>query len=229
MRYIKHCVSDALQKDIAVFNDKLKDLKLKKMQIECAIFQERLTRIRAIQRYRTMVDGKQKIARFADEELTPAMQEARRLVEGCSSLEVVVSELKVRYDSLCKAEKRQEAKFRSEFTELKQPIVEHLLRHYKKRPRTDRLTTTSVTYLIEVARCVASNEKSDVLPRECLDFLRGMDSLDSMPRNLPPQINADHWRTMCRLRRMKVEMETKVKKKEQEMIYLLKYIHMSVP
>ncbi|KAL6262925.1 hypothetical protein P5V15_005713 [Pogonomyrmex californicus] len=202
---------DALQRDIAAFNDKLKDLELRKMQIECAILQERLMRIRAIRRYRMMIDGRQEIARLADEELAPATQEARRLAEVCSSLETVVSELKIRYENLCKAEKRQEAKFRSEFAELKQPIVEHLLRHYKKRPRAGRLTTTSITYLTEVAKCVAGNEKPDVLPRECLDFLRGIDALDSMPRNLPSQINVDHWRTMCKLRRAKIETETKVR------------------
>jgi len=208
LRYL--CILDALQRDIAEFNDKLKDLELKKIQIECAIFQERLTRIQAIRRYRTIVDGRQEIACFTDEELAPATRETRRLAEECNSLEMVVSELKVRYDSLCKAEKRQEAKFRGEFAELKQPTVEHLFRHYKKRPRVGRLTTTSVTYLTEVARCVAGNEKSDVLPHECLDFLKGMDVLDLMPRNLPSQINADCWRIMCRLRRTKVEIETKV-------------------
>lgn len=207
------CVSDALRRDIAAFNDKLKDLELKKMQIECAILRERLSRIRAIQRHRTMVNGRQKIDRFADEELALAMREARGLAEECNSLEMVVSELKVRYDSLCKAEKRQEGKFRGEFPELKQPMVEHLFRHYKKRPKASRLTTTSVTYLMEVARCVVDSEKSDILPRECLDFLKGMDALDSMPRNLPSQINANYWRTMCKLRRMKVEVETKVRKK----------------
>ncbi|XP_036145766.1 cilia- and flagella-associated protein 43 [Monomorium pharaonis] len=202
---------DALQRDIAAFNDKLKDLELKKIQIECAILQERLMRIRTIQTYQNMVDGRQKIARLADEELAPVMREARKLTEECNSLEMIVSELKVRYDNLCKADKRLESKFRSEFSELKQPIVEHLFRHYKKRPRAGRLITTSVTYLTEVARCVANNEKSDILPRECLDFLKGMDVLDLMPRNLPLQINADHWRTMCRLRRMKIEIETKVR------------------
>ncbi|EGI69240.1 WD repeat-containing protein C10orf79 [Acromyrmex echinatior] len=201
---------DALQRDIAVFNDKLKDLELKKIQIESAILQERLTRLRTIRRHRTMVNGKEKIARFTNEKLTPAMQEARRLVEECNSLEMVVSELKVRYDNLCKADKRQEAKFRGEFAEVKQSIVEHLFRHYKKRPKTSRLTTTSVTYLTEVARCVISSEKSDILPHECLDFLKGMDALDSMPRNLPPQINIEYWQMMCRLRRIKVEMEIKV-------------------
>lgn len=210
------CISEALQRDIAAFNDKLKDLELKKMQIECAILQERLMRIRAIQRCRTEVDGKQEIARFTEEELTPSALEARKLAEECNSLETVVSELKARYDNLCKAEKRQETKFRSEFADLKQPIVEHLLRHYKKRPRIGRLITTSVTYLTEVARCVMSNEKSDILPRECLDFLRGMDTLDTMPGNLPSQIGIHHWRTMCKLRRAKVEVETKVRRKKRK-------------
>ncbi|KAL6445963.1 hypothetical protein ACFW04_000971 [Cataglyphis niger] len=202
---------EALQRDIKEFNDKLKDLELKKMQIECAILQERLMRIRAIRRYRSEVDGRQKIVRFTDDELVPATQEARKLAEECNSLEIVVAELKSRYDNLNKADKRQEAKFRSEFADLKQPIVEHLVRHYKKRPRIGRLVTTSVTYLTEVARCVAASEKSDILPRECLDFLRGIDALDTMPRNLPPQINVNHWRTMCKLRRSKVEVETKVR------------------
>lgn len=193
----------------------MKDLELKKMQIECAILQERLTRIRAIRRHRSEVDGRQKIVRFTDDELVPATREARKLAEECNSLEVVVAELKSRYDNLNKAEKRQETKFRSEFADLKQPIVEHLLRHYKKRPRIGRLITTSVTYLTEVVRCVAASEKSDILPRECLDFLRGIDALDTMPRNLPPQININHWRTMCKLRRAKIEVETKVRIKKQ--------------
>lgn len=213
-------VLDALQRDIAAFNDKLKDLELKKIQIECAILQERLTRIRMVQRYRTIVNGKQEISHLVDEELAPATREARSFAEEYNSLEMVVSELKVRYDNLCKAEKRQETKFRGEFGELKQPLVEHLFRHYKKRPKAGRFTTTSVTYLMEVARCVATNEKSDILPRECLDFLKGIDTLDFMPRNLPSQINVDYWSTMCRLRRMKVEIEIKVKKKE--ITYLLK-------
>lgn len=198
------------------------------MQIECAILQERLTRIRAIRRHRIMVDGRQEIVRFANEESAPATREARRLAEECNSLEMAVSELKARYDGLCKAEKRQEAKFRGEFGELKQPMVEHLLRHYKKRPRTSRLTTTSVTYLTEAARCVADSEKSDVLPRECLDFLKGMDALDSTPRNLPSQINAHYWQTMCRLRRMKVEVEIKVRKKVRFLIFLKIYNNNSI-
>lgn len=201
---------EALRRDISAFNDKLKDFELKKIQIECAIFQERSTRLRAIRKHWAEADNRQKIVRFVDEQLTPATQEARELAEECNSLETVVSELKVRYDNLCKAEKRQEARFRGEFVELKQPMVEHLLRHYKKRPRLGRLTSTSVTYLTEVARCIVSGDKSEILPRECLDFLRAMDMLDTMPRNLPPQINVSHWRMMCKLRRAKVELETKV-------------------
>ncbi|EFN89911.1 WD repeat-containing protein C10orf79 [Harpegnathos saltator] len=202
---------EALQRDILAFNDKLKDLELKKMRIECAIFQERSIRMRAIRKHRAEADDRQKIARLRDQQLAPATQEARELAEECNSLETVVSEQKVRYDNLCKAEKRQEAKFRGEFADLKQPMVEHLLRHYKKRPRLGRLTTTSVTYLTEVARCIVSGDKSEILPRECLDFLRAMDLMDTMPGNLPPQININHWRMMCRLRRAKVELETKVR------------------
>lgn len=192
----------------------MKDLELTKIQIECAILQERLLRIRAIQRHRTEFDGKQEIVCFAVEEVEPATREARKLAEVCTSLETIVSELKSRYENLCKADKRQEIKFRGEFADLKQPMVEHLLRHYKKRPRSSRFVTTSVIYLTEVAKCVTGCEKSDILPRECLDFLRDMDALDVMPGNLPSQISVNYWRTMCKLRRAKVEVEIKVRKND---------------
>lgn len=217
---------DALRQDVTLFDDKLRDLEVKQTQLECAILQERLMRIRAIQRHRAAVDGGRELARLADQVVAPAGREARRLAEECGTLEVVVSELKARYDGLCKTERRQEARFRGEFADLKQPMVEHLIRHYRKRPRTGRplTTTTSVTYLTEVARCVACGERSEILPRECLDFLGAVDALDAMPGNLPPKINADRWRTMCRLRRAKIEVETKVGKRARRASATLRII-----
>lgn len=203
---------EVLQRDVTAFNEQSRTLEIKKLQVECAILQERLTRIRAIRRHRAEADGLRKIVRLADEEATPAAREARRLAEECGALEVAVLELKARYDGLCKAEKRLESRLRGEFADLKQPMVEHLIRHYKKRPKTGRLVSTSVTYLTEVARCAVSDERSEILPSECLDFLAAVKALDTMPGNLPPQINISRWRTMCRLRRAKIEVETKVRR-----------------
>lgn len=146
----------------------------------------------------------------AECDLSTASKETRYLNGLSSMLEVVLTETRNRYENLTKREKMLETKLRGEFPDLKQPMVEHLLRHYRKRPRNLQFTCTSITYLTEISRCLVSGDKSEILPRDCLDFLHGMDNLDVMPNNLPAQIDANHWSLLCKLRRAKVELETKV-------------------
>ncbi|XP_044004870.1 cilia- and flagella-associated protein 43-like [Aphidius gifuensis] len=90
-------------------------------------------------------------------------------------------------------------------------MVEHLLRHYKKRPRNLQLTCTSITFLIELSRCILSGEKSLILPRECYDYLKNIDTIDAMPTNFPSQIDNNHWHLLLKLRRTKIESETRLK------------------
>lgn len=82
---------------------------------------------------------------------------------------------------------------------------------------------TSVILLNELSQWTVSAGRPSFLPPEHLDFLKGLDQIDSYS-NSPPIINEDMWATLCRLRRMKVECELKVRynSKRHLIIRLLK-------
>lgn len=145
-----------------------------------------------------------------ENELQEASKDFRKLTDELTQLEFTVNETKLRYENLGKREKLLECKFRGEFPDLKQPMVEHLLRHYKKRPRNGQLLCTSITYLTELSKCILTGDKSEILPRNCFDYFKGINSLDIMPSSLPSQIDSNHWFILCKLRRTKVEIEIRV-------------------
>ncbi|KAK2579342.1 hypothetical protein KPH14_008293 [Odynerus spinipes] len=204
-------IRDDTSKSFASFDEKLKHFETTRIAIESSILQEKLIRLRDIRRHRHICEEDMRIKCFKQEKIASTMKKVRRLAQDCSTFETIVIELKNRYETLVKREKALEGRFRSEFANLKQPMVEHLLRHYKKRPRIGNLACTSVTYLTELGKCVIGNEKPEILPVECTNFLRALYAMDSMPDNLPPLIDDVHWRTMCKLRRTKIEMEMKVR------------------
>lgn len=143
-------------------------------------------------------------------DLASLENETKMLVNEVLKIEPVVVDLRNKYDNLNKRDKTLEAKFKSEFGDLKQPLVEHLLRQYKKRPKISQISCTSLTCLTETNKCLVTGKNSSLLPQEYLEFLKGMDTLDIMPNSLPPQIDGNHWQLLCKLRRNKVEMEIKV-------------------
>lgn len=201
--------TEALRQDFECFDRRLEIFRLHRMKIESAVLQETLTRLRESRRHLLRRRGIETL-HFAHEELSEAIKEYKSMTDTLMALENVVSETRNRYENLLKREKTLDAKFRGDFPDLKQPMVEHLLRHYRKRPKNVQLTCTSITYLAEIGRCIINCDQSEILPKDCSDFLRGMDSLDTMPNNLPVQIDTNHWNVLCKLRRAKVELEIKV-------------------
>ncbi|XP_012288837.1 cilia- and flagella-associated protein 43 isoform X2 [Orussus abietinus] len=202
-------LEEAFNKDIGSFDERLHEFSITRMKVKSAILQESLKKLRISRRHLSRVEGDKVISKF-QEKLSLTTKRSQELAEYLASLEVPVNDLKNRFQSLKKREKLLESKFRGEFFGLKTPLVGHLLRHYKKRPKSVRLVCTSVTYLTETIRCLNNGEESDILPRDCLEFLRGMEILSEMPRNLPTQILDRHWSLMCRLRKQKIEMEIKI-------------------
>ncbi|XP_043487317.1 cilia- and flagella-associated protein 43-like [Polistes fuscatus] len=204
-------INDKITKCFMSFDEKLKNFKTKKIAIDSSILQEKLLRLREMQRIHHIRDEVFKITHFKENTIAKDAEKVQELVQDCLTFETIVKELKNRYENLIKREKGLEGKFRSEFGDLKQLIIEHLFRYYKKRPRIGYLTCTSITYLTELGKCVIGNNKSEILPVECSNFLRNLQSLDSIPENVSTLIDDAHWRTMCRLRRLKIEIEIKVR------------------
>nr|KAF7400221.1 hypothetical protein H0235_015958 [Vespula pensylvanica] len=202
---------DKITKSFMAFDEKLKNFETIKIAMDSSILQEKLVRLRELRRCHRICDESTKIARFKTEQVASITDKIHKLAQDCLLFETIINELKNRYESLVKRDKALEGKFRSEFGDLKQQKIEHLFRHYKKRPRIGNLACTSVTYLTELGKCVITNEKSEILPIECTNFLRNLQALDSIPDNVSSLIDDTHWKTMCKLRRSKIEIEMKVR------------------
>ncbi|CAL7938344.1 unnamed protein product [Xylocopa violacea] len=197
---------------IKAFNDELDELSTEKLQVERLTLSQRLLRAQTILRYRKIVQERRNIERIVELELVPATKRMHSLAEECDLFETGIAKLRNRYESACKQNKLLEGQFRAEFVELKPPVWEYLLRQFRRRPRVLTATySTSVTLLEELASCVVNRRTSEILPREGLNYLRAMDNLDAMPDGLSSRLESNHWHDLCRLRRLKVDAETKVK------------------
>lgn len=186
-----------------------------KTRVERSILFQKLSKMQEILRRRKIVETKRKIRRVIDGELVSATEEARIFAEERDLFEAGVAELRIGYENARKRDKLLEDKFRFEFKELKPSMVEHLFRQYRKRPRAllaGGPCATSPAFLAEFVLCVTEQRNSDLLPRECSNYLRAIDELEAMPEGLSCRLESDQWRLLCRLRRLKVEAETRVKK-----------------
>lgn len=208
-------VKDDLSSAAKKFDDQLTELAAEKIRVERSVLLDRLSKVQTILGHRSIARRRREIRRVIELHLIPATKQARILAEECELFEAGVAELRNRYENLRKRDKLLEEKFRVEFeAELKQPMVEHLFRHYRRRPRTaGPVCGTSLAFLSELAERVVvdADLDSEILPREWQDYLRGLKSLDTMPDSLPRKIESSHWHSACRLRRVKMEAEIKVR------------------
>ncbi|KAJ8681900.1 hypothetical protein QAD02_017692 [Eretmocerus hayati] len=222
-------LESSINNDLEDFNQKMQELSLKKIIMKAAVLQEFFLFMNKRRENTLYTRGVELISVIMAKDLEVLELKSQELMNKIATIESIVVELKSKFESLLKRDKSHESKFRNEFVDLKQPMVEHLLRQYKRRPRIGQITCTSLTCLIETVKCLTSSKKSAILPREYLDFLRGMDALDVMPNNLPPQIEISHWQSLCKLRRNRVEIEIKMRaaalelnETEQTLVHLQK-------
>lgn len=207
--------SEEFSKGVKSFDDELNDLAAEKVRVERSILWQKLSKMEEILRRGKIVETKREIRRVIDAELVSATEEARVLAEERDLFEAGVAELRTGYENARKRDKSLEDKFRHEFKELKPSMVEHLFRQYRKRPRAlaGGPCGTSPSLLAEFVLCVIDERRNpDLLPRECSGYLRAIEELEAIPEGLARRLEPGHWRLLCRLRRLKVEAETKVNK-----------------
>ena len=178
--------------------------------MQSAILQEFLLRFNASEKEISVKFQNSRIIQFEKNELSLNETKNKELLTEMSGIESTVNELRSRYENLNKRDKNLSSKFRGEFPDMKPAMLEHLSRQFKRRPKTGQFVCSSVTYLLEMNKCIISNEKSDLLPEIYIEFLKGLNILDVMPNSLPPQIDNNRWQTLCKLRRNKIESEIKV-------------------
>lgn len=211
-------ISGEFSSAIKTFNDELNELSAEKIRVERLILSQRLVRAQTILRYRKIVQERRNVERTVELELVPATKRMHCLAAECDLFETGIAKLRNRYESACKQNKLLEGQFRVEFVELKPSMWEYLLRQFRRRPRVFTATySTSVTLLEELASCVINGRTSEILPREGMNYLRAMNDLDAMPNGLSSRLETSRWRDLCRLRRLKVDAETKVARIEQHL------------
>jgi len=89
----------------------------------------------------------------------------------------------------------------------------HACSLFRKRPKLQGRVASSPALLGELGRLLTSPEDKSSrlpLPADGTEFLKAVDILDG-PSSIPAVIQENTWENFCRLRRLKIDAEFKVK------------------
>ncbi|XP_055684222.1 cilia- and flagella-associated protein 43 [Lutzomyia longipalpis] len=208
----KQHLQETLDRQIYNFNKKLAELAKLKVKVQMAINQEDMKILRnsmynyrRIQFTRQEHDFRQEIISVKRQinALTAMMHDAEKRALDC----------KVNYDGLETKDRLLDKQFKNNFGEFAPiSLVDQAYKLFKRRPRwTMRAWATSVI-LTDVAKRVISRNLSKSgppLPQECFDYLNLIEQIDQ-PANCPT-MDEKLWDLLCRMRRIKIESEFKVR------------------
>nr|CAD7463112.1 unnamed protein product [Timema tahoe] len=197
------------QKSVRKFNSRLADLYQNKLKVDSAINEELLKMLRARQLCykRALLDKKEQNYMSMIGEKEGIIE---NLQDDIQKLQKLSSECRGAYESQVNRDKSLEKNFKKDFPDMPALVLEQLSKMYKKRPKIHQRIQTSVALVSELSRCSVSGEKPIFLLAECLDYLKGLDNLDSFS-NASPNTSEEIWAILCRVRRLKVESELKMK------------------
>ncbi|XP_055586101.1 cilia- and flagella-associated protein 43 isoform X2 [Uranotaenia lowii] len=207
-------ILDALENQIQRFNTKVGEGLLEKIRIESAIREEemrilrnafynhkRLMYERNIRRLRSEIDVYHKHI----EESTETMNELQEKVIDCKNT----------YENLCTKDKMLDKQFKVNFSDTAQSaIIDQAYKIFKKRPKAQLRAVVTVSIFQDLAKRITSKKGSHhtdvLLPQECVEYLTACDVLDQQS-NCPAGMDANLWQTLCRMRRIKLESEFRMK------------------
>nr|CAD7603417.1 unnamed protein product [Timema genevievae] len=197
------------RKSVRKFNSRLADLYQNKLKVDSAINEELLKILRARQLCykRALLDKKEQNYMSMIGEKEGIIE---NLQDDIQKLQKLSSECRGAYESQVNRDKSLEKNFKKDFPDMPALVLEQLSKMYKKRPKMHQRIQTSVALVSELSRCSVSGEKPIFLLAECLDYLKGLDNLDSFS-NASPNTSEEIWAILCRVRRLKVESELKMK------------------
>lgn len=111
-------------------------------------------------------------------------------------------------------DKTLEKQFKANFNEqCPQAPADQAFKYFKRRPKLQMRAQITSPILLEIAKRVASKKISQnikLLPSECVEFLNGVDTLDQVSSSTTG-IDINSWLVLCRMRRVKIESEFKIK------------------
>ncbi|XP_059620690.1 cilia- and flagella-associated protein 43-like, partial [Phlebotomus argentipes] len=208
----KHKLQETLDRQIYVFNRKLAEVAKIKVKVQMAINQEDLKILRnAMYNYKRIQFTRQE--HEIRQEIISIKRQINALTATMHDAEKRAMDCKVNYDALESKDRLLDKQFKNNFGEFASiSIVDQAYKLFKRRPRwTMRAWATSVI-LMDLARRVISRNVSKSgppLPQECFDYLNLIEQIDQ-PANCPT-MDEKLWDLLCRMRRIKIESEFKVR------------------
>lgn len=202
-----------LDEEIHKFNFGLCGMMMEKLKTDMVVEQEESKLLLTAQyNFRRISYQKKEI------ELRHKMEHVKGLIEALSHLQTElqdwIKDIKTNYENLQAKDKTLEKQFKANFNEAAPGApVDQAFKYFKRRPKFQMRAQITSPILLEVAKRVASKKMShqvQLLPLECVEYLQGVDTLDQVA-SATTGIDANSWQTLCKMRRIKIESENKIK------------------
>ncbi|XP_038207822.1 cilia- and flagella-associated protein 43 [Zerene cesonia] len=211
-------LSQVLNEGIVKFNQKVKEMWLTKLRVDSVIGQENLNlmRLRRINLDRTEMAEKLEEMR---NDISKTEAELEALQQELHMIQQESEDCQATYESLSQKDRHLDKTFKNHFADLSPIIVDQCYKFFKKRPKWHQRASMTPAVLYELAGAVLSGVRPPLLHADCSDFFKGVEQLDQIS-NMPPVMDEGLWATMCKLRRVKIENEIRMRGVCQEMGYV---------
>lgn len=141
-------------------------------------------------------------------------QNTDRLCQMQGDVQDCIKDIKMTYENLQQKDKSMEKQFKANFNEqCPQAPADQAFKYFKRRPKLQMRAQITSPILLEVAKRVTNKKITqhiNLLPAECVEFLQGIDTLDQVAASTTG-IDVNSWHVLCRMRRIKIESEFKIK------------------
>ncbi|XP_065080968.1 cilia- and flagella-associated protein 43 [Ochlerotatus camptorhynchus] len=207
-------IIENLEDQIKKFNTRVGECLLEKIRIEAAIREEemRILRNTFYNHQRLVYD---RIAEMLREEIDATNKHIDALTETMCEIQDKVNDYKNTYESLNTKDRLLDKQFKINFSDTAQSaIIDQAYKIFKRRPKAQLRAVVSVSIFQDLAKRItakkASQQSNTLLPQECVDYLAACDSLDQAS-NCPAGMDTNLWQTLCKMRRIKMESEFRLK------------------
>lgn len=206
---LEHMLADQILK----LNYKVGETLLLKMKVEAAISQEDLKQLRySLYNFKRVKFNRKEQSIKTD--MKTIKQTINSLNTTLQDLEKKVIDCRTDYDILMQKDRQLDKQFKSNFVETApRSVVDQTYKIFKRRPKWIMRAWTTPAILMELGRRIIARDSSDKgqpLPIECFDFLKLIDQLDGYS-HAPNGVDENLWQILCKMRRVKIESEFKVK------------------
>lgn len=121
---------------------------------------------------------------------------------------------KSRYEELSAKDRALDKQFKSSFAEFAgQAVVDQAYRVFRRRPKWQMRAWQTAAILQDMARRVNAADltvNGPPLPQDCFAYLQLIEQVDKFS-NAPNLMDQNLWQILCKMRRVKIEIEFKVR------------------